>query len=91
MPVWSPWGSPVSYNRVAAFAREWRAARQREQQTTGRGVFVPMSFRPSEAFQFDWSEDYAVLAGHRTKLQVAPIKLAYSRAFLVRSISAANP
>jgi len=78
-------GFTVSYNRVAAFAREWRAERQREQQTTERGVFVPLSFRPGEAFQFDWSEDYAVLGGYRTKLQVAHIKLAHSRAFLVRA------
>ena len=42
-----------SYGRVAAFARQWRVDRQREQQTTGRGTFVPLSFRPGEAFQFD--------------------------------------
>lgn len=78
-------GFAGSYNRVAAFAREWRADRQREQQTTGRGTFVPLTFRPGEAFQFDWSEDFAVLAGERTKLQVAHIKLSHSRAFLVRA------
>jgi transcriptional regulator with XRE-family HTH domain len=64
-------GFTGSYGRVAAFARDWRADRQREQQTTGRGIFVPLFFRPGEAFQFDWSEDYAVLGGERTKLQVA--------------------
>lgn len=78
-------GFTGSYNRVAAFAREWRAERQREQQTTGRSTFVPLAFRPGEAFQFDWSEDYAVIGGDRTKLQVAHIKLAHSRAFLVRA------
>ena len=78
-------GYTGSYNRVAAFARKWRVERQREQQTTGRGIFVPLSFRPGEAFQFDWSEDYAVLGGERTKLQVAHIKLSHSRAFLVRA------
>jgi transposase len=31
-----------SYNRVAAFARAWRADCQRENQTTGRGTFVPL-------------------------------------------------
>jgi hypothetical protein len=41
-------GYTGSYNRVAAFAREWRADRQREQQTTGRGTFVPLAFRPGE-------------------------------------------
>lgn len=78
-------GFDGSYGRVAAFAREWRADRQRDQQTTGRGTFVPLSFRPGEAFQFDWSEDFAVLGGERTKLQVAHIKLSHSRAFLVRA------
>ncbi len=78
-------GFTGSYSRVAAFAREWRADRHREQQTTGRGTFVPLSFRPGEAFQFDWSEDFAVLGGERTKLQVAHIKLSHSRAFLLRA------
>ena len=78
-------GFTGSYGRVAAFARGWRADRQREQQTTGRGTFVPLSFRPGEAFQFDWSEDFAVLGGERTKLQMAHIKLAHSRAYLLRA------
>jgi transposase len=78
-------GFTGSYSRVAAFAREWRGDRHREQQTTGRGTFVPLSFSPGEAFQFDWSEDFAVLGGERTKLQVAHIKLSHSRAFLLRA------
>ena len=78
-------GFTGSYARVAAFARRWRADRQREQQTTGRGTFVPLHFDPGEAFQFDWSEDFAVLGGERTKLQVAHIKLSHSRAFLLRA------
>ncbi len=40
---------------------------------------------PSEAFQFDWSEDWAYVGGERIKLQVAHIKLSHSRAFLVRA------
>jgi transposase len=78
-------GYEGSYNRVAAFARDWRAARQREQKTAGRGVFVPLAFMAGEAFQFDWSEDWAVIAGERTKLQVAHFKLSYSRAFILRA------
>ncbi len=39
-------GCTASYGRVAAFARDWRADRQREQQTTVRGIFVPLVFRP---------------------------------------------
>ena len=78
-------GYEGSYGRVAAFVREWKADRQRVQQTTGRGVFVPLVFQPGEAFQFDWSEDWAILGGQRTRLQVAHFKLAHSRAFIVRA------
>jgi transposase len=78
-------GYDGSYNRVAAFARDWKATRQQEQKTCGRGVFVPLAFLAGEAFQFDWSEDWAVIGGERTKLQVAHFKLSYSRAFILRA------
>ncbi len=78
-------GYTGSYNRVAAFARLWQEQRVVAQQTTGRGTFVPLAFGPGEAFQFDWSEDWAVLAGVRTKLQVAHFKLSHSRAFYLRA------
>ncbi len=74
-----------SYSRVAAFARAWKQNRQREQNTVGRGAFVPLAFGPGEAFQFDWSEDWAIIDGERVKLQVAHAKLCCSRAFLVRA------
>jgi len=78
-------GYDGSYGRVAAFARDWKLARQLDQQTSGRGTFVPLVFQPGEAFQFDWSEDWAILGGVRTKLQVAHTKLAHSRAFIQRA------
>ena len=37
------------------------------------------------AGQFDWSEDWAMLGGRQTKLQVAHTKLSHSRAFAVRA------
>jgi transposase len=78
-------GFEGSYNRVAAFVRAWKAERQREAQTSGRGTFVPLVFAAGEAFQFDWSEDWAMLGGRQTKLQVAHTKLSHSRAFSVRA------
>ena len=78
-------GFTGSYARVAAFARRWRADRQHEQQTTGRGTFVPLHFDPGDAFQFDWSEDFARIAGKQVKLQIAQFKLAHSRAFVLRA------
>ena len=78
-------GYDGSYNRVAAFVRAWKAERQREAQTSGRGTFVPLVFGPGEAFQFDWSEDWAILGGDRVKLQAAHTKLSHSKAFIVRA------
>jgi transposase len=78
-------GYDGSYNRVAAFARAWKEECKRLQQTASRGSFVPLSFAPGEAFQFDWSEDFAVIGGIRVKLQVAHVKLCYSRAFIIRA------
>lgn len=79
-------GYDGSYGRVAAFARAWRADRHRAEQTTGRGTYVPLVIQKGEAFQFDWSEDWANICGERVKLQVAHIKLSHRRAFLVRAL-----
>jgi len=78
-------GFDGSYGRVAAFARAWTARRHEAERTTARGTFVPLSFGAGEAFQFDWSEEWAVLSGERTKLQVAHFKLSHSRAFVLRA------
>ena len=75
-----------SYGRVAAFVRRWQARREVAQRTTGRGVFVPLAFQPGEAFQFDWSEDWATVGGKRLKLQAAHTKLSHSRAFVILSL-----
>jgi transposase len=68
-------GYEGSYDRVVCFAKRWRQQQTETAKTTGRGTFVPLTFAPGEAFQFDWSEDWAVIAGERTKLQVAHFKL----------------
>jgi transposase len=78
-------GFDGGYGRVAAFVRAWKTDRQRDAQTSGRGTFVPLVFAPGEAFQFDWSEDWAIIVGKQTKLQVAHTKLSHSRAFTVRA------
>ena len=78
-------GYTGSYDRVAAFARRWREAQQEAQRTAGNKIFVPLQFAPGEAFQFDWSEDWAVIDGVNTKLQLAHFKLSYSRAFILRA------
>jgi hypothetical protein len=46
---------------------------------------VPLVFAPGEAFQFDWSEEWAIVGGERVKLQAAHTKVSHSRAFIVRA------
>ena len=46
---------------------------------------MPLSFAPGEAFQFDWSEDFAVIGDVRIKLQMAHTKLCHSRAVIIRA------
>jgi len=78
-------GYTGSYDRVAAFARAWRQEQQEAQRTAAKNTFVPLSFASGEAFQFDWSEDYAVISGANTKLQIAHFRLSHSRAFFLRA------
>jgi transposase len=78
-------GFDGSYDRVAKFAQKWRQIQQTLSQTAGRHTYIPLRFLPGEAFQFDWSEDWAVIAGERVKLQIAHFKLSHSRAFFVRA------
>jgi hypothetical protein len=78
-------GYEGSYDRVAAFARQWKAGQSDRVNSASKRTYVPLSFAPGEAFQFDWSEDWAVIAGERTKLQIAQFKLSHSRAFFLRA------
>jgi transposase len=71
-------GYPGSYNRVAAFVKRWRES---DGGQIRRQVFVPLRFEPGEAFQFDWSCEYATIGGMRRRLEVAHLKLAASRVF----------
>jgi hypothetical protein len=54
-------------------------------QASGRGAFVPLAFAPGGDFQFDWSEEWAVLGGERVRLQVAHTELSHSLDFIVRA------
>jgi len=50
-------GYTGSYDRVAAFARQWRQEQQEAKHLASQRAYVPLQFAPGEAFQFDWSED----------------------------------
>lgn len=60
---------------MAAFARQWR-----QEQSVSKQVYVPLSFAPGDAFQFDWCENWVSIAGKKVKVQVAHFKLCHSKA-----------
>ncbi len=78
-------GYTGSYTRLSCFVRKWRQAQQDAAKTAGKRAYVPLVFAAGEAFQFDWSEDWAFIGGERVKLQVAQFKLSHSRAFFLRA------
>ncbi len=71
-------GYAGSYGRVSAFVRRWH---EEQAEAPRRKAFVPLAFEPGEAFQFDWSCEYAFVGGLRRRLEVAHVKLNASRAF----------
>jgi transposase len=69
-----------SRSPVYEFCKQWR----QEQDGAPRNVgFVPLHFELGEAFQFDWSCEYAFVGGLRRRLEVAHMKLAASRVFVL--------
>src|SRR5690606_2562390 len=66
---------------VRRYAREWR----RERASTTAAAFVPLSFAPGGAYQFDWSHEVVVLAGVTVTVKVAHVRLCHSRMPFVRA------
>ena len=73
-------GYSGSRGLVYAFCKHWRDEQFHKPRHAG---FVPMSYELGEAFQFDWSCEYAFVEGLRRRLEVAHVKLAASRAFVM--------
>lgn len=46
-------------------------------------AFIPQSFAPGEAYQFDWSHEHVELGGVEQVVKVAHVRLCYSRAFFL--------
>jgi transposase len=66
------------YDSVRRFVKVWR----REHQTTPTDAYIPLSFEPGDAFQFDWSHETVQLGGVTTAVKTAHIRLSHSRFFL---------
>ena len=55
------------YDAVRRYARGW----QRDQSAAAAAAYVPLSFDPGEAYQFDWSHEIVVIDGVTTTAKVS--------------------
>ncbi len=75
-------GFDGSYDAVRRYAQK----RRRLSKPTPPGeAFVPLTFQPGEAFQFDWSHEIVVLGGATITVKVAHVRLCASRKFYLRA------
>jgi transposase len=74
-------GFAGGYDAVRRYARHW----QRQRVTTSVGAFVPLSFAPGEAYQFDWSHEVVLINGTTVTVKAAHIRLCHSRMLFVRA------
>ena len=74
-------GYEGSYDAVRRYAKRWRA----ERGTATAEAFVPLSFAPGEAYQFDWSHEIVLINGVTVTVKVAHVRLCHSRMLFVRA------
>ena len=74
-------GYEGGYDAVRRYARRW--AKERGHSTAA--AFVPLSFAPGEAYQFDWSHEIVLLNGVTVTVKVAHMRLCHSRMLFVRA------
>jgi len=72
-------GYSGGYDSVQRYAMKWR----RDHGFQNSKVFIPLSFKPGEAYQFDWSYEDVILGGVVQKVKVAHFRLCHSRKFFV--------
>ena len=74
-------GYEGSYAAVRRYAIAWREKRA----SATADAYVPLTFAPGEAYQFDWSHEIVVMDGVTTTVKVAHVRLCHSRMMLVRA------
>src|SRR5450432_3135426 len=74
-------GYEGGYDAVRRYARTW----SREQASQTAAAFVPLSFAPGEAYQFDWSHEIVVMNGATVTVKVAHMRLCHSRMMYFRA------
>jgi len=74
-------GYEGSYDAVRRYAKGWRVARG----AATAEAYVPLSFAPGEAYQFDWSHEVVLINGTTVTVKVAHVRLCHSRMLFVRA------
>ena len=74
-------GYAGGYDAVRRYARSW----QRERSASTADAYVPLSFAPGEAYQFDWSHEVVLINGTTVIVKVAHVRLCHSRMVFVRA------
>jgi transposase len=74
-------GYQGGYDAVRRHARGWH----RKHAATSAAAFVPLSFAPGEAYQFDWSHEVVLIDGTTVIVKVAHVRLCHSRMLFVRA------
>jgi transposase len=74
-------GYEGSYAAVRRYAIAWREKRA----GATADAYVPLTFAPGEAYQFDWSHEIVVMDGVTTIVKVAHLRLCHSRMMFVRA------
>jgi transposase len=74
-------GYDGGYDAVRRYARTWRE----ERGAATAQAYVPLSFAPGEAYQFDWSHEVVLINGVTTVVKVAHVRLCHSRMLYVRA------
>jgi transposase len=68
-------GFTGGYDSVRRYAQKWRQ-REASRQTD---AYIPQTFDPGDAYQFDWSYELVELGGEVVKVKVAHFRLCRSR------------
>jgi transposase len=74
-------GYDGSYDAVRRYAKIWAQARG----VTTTQAYVPLSFAPGEAYQFDWSHEVVLINGVTVMVKVAHVRLCHSRMLFARA------
>jgi len=74
-------GYQGGYDAVRRYAQKWRV----ERGAATAEAYVPLSFAPGEAYQFDWSHEVMLINGTTVTVKVAHVRLCHSRMLFVRA------